>query len=201
MKVNYNLVMEDIISNLETKPTLLLHACCGICSSSVLERLLPYFEITVLFYNPNIFPALEYQHRLEVLKELISKANLPVKLMEIGYNIKDFYKVAKGLENEKEGGRRCSRCYKLRLEETVKIAKENNFDYFCTTLSVSPYKKAITLNEIGKELENKYKVKYLYSDFKKKEGYKRSNELAKKYNLYRQHYCGCEFSFNDITVK
>ncbi len=201
MKVNYNLVMEDIINNLETKPKLLLHACCGVCSSSVLERLIPYFDITVLFYNPNIYPASEYQKRLDVLKEYINKAALPVKIWENDYRIKDFYQVVKGLENEKEGGLRCDKCYLLRLEETAKIAKEKGYDYFCTTLSVSPYKKADTLNEIGKKLEKQYQVKYLYSDFKKKEGYKRSNELAKKYGLYRQHYCGCEFSLNDTTVK
>ncbi len=201
MKVNYNLVMEDIINNLETKPKLLLHACCGVCSSSVLERLIPYFDITVLFYNPNIYPASEYQKRLDVLKEYINKAALPVKILETDYRIKDFYQVVKGLENEKEGGLRCDKCYFLRLEETAKIAKEKGYDYFCTTLSVSPYKKATTLNEIGKRLEQQYQVKYLYSDFKKKEGYKRSNELAKKYGLYRQHYCGCEFSLNDTTVK
>ena len=201
MKVNYNLVMEEIINNLDDKPKLLLHACCGVCSSSVLERLLPYFDITVLFYNPNIFPVSEYQKRLDVLKELIDKASLPVKLLEKGYHVKDFYQQIKGLEKEKEGGRRCDKCYELRLEETAKIAKEKGFDYFCTTLSVSPYKKAGILNEIGKLLEEKYQVQYLYSDFKKKEGYKRSNELAKKYNLYRQHYCGCKFSLNDIMVK
>ena len=201
MKTNYNLIMEDIIDNLNDKPKLLLHACCGVCSSAVLERLIPYFDITVLYYNPNIYPIEEYQKRLEVLKELISKANLPVKLLEVGYNIKEFYEVVKGLEKEKEGGKRCNVCYKLRLEQTALLAQKNKFDYFCTTLSVSPYKKADVLNEIGKSLENKYHVKYLYSDFKKKEGYKRSNELAKKYNLYRQHYCGCEFSLKDMTVK
>ncbi len=201
MKTNYNLIMEDIIDNLNDKPKLLLHACCGVCSSAVLERLIPYFDITVLYYNPNIYPIEEYQKRLEVLKELISKANLPVKLLEVGYNIKEFYEVVKGLEKEKEGGKRCNVCYKLRLEQTALLAQKNKFDYFCTTLSVSPYKKADVLNEIGKSLENKYNVKYLYSDFKKKEGYKRSNELAKKYNLYRQHYCGCEFSLKDMMVK
>ena len=201
MKTNYNLIMEDIIDNLNDKPKLLLHACCGVCSSAVLERLIPYFDITVLYYNPNIYPIEEYQKRLEVLKELISKANLPVKLLEVGYNIKEFYEVVKGLEKEKEGGKRCNVCYKLRLEQTALLAQKNKFDYFCTTLSVSPYKKADVLNEIGKSLENKYNVKYLYSDFKKKEGYKRSNELAKQYNLYRQHYCGCEFSLKDMMVK
>ena len=201
MKTNYNLIMEDIVDNLNDKPKLLLHACCGVCSSAVLERLIPYFDITVLYYNPNIYPIEEYQKRLEVLKELISKANLPVKLLEVGYNIKEFYEVVKGLEKEKEGGKRCNVCYKLRLEQTALLAQKNKFDYFCTTLSVSPYKKADVLNEIGKSLENKYNVKYLYSDFKKKEGYKRSNELAKQYNLYRQHYCGCEFSLKDMMVK
>ena len=201
MKINYNLIMEEIINNLENKPKLLLHACCGVCSSAVLEKLIPYFDITVLYYNPNTYPASEYQKRLDVLKELIEKAKFPVNLLEIGYHVKDFYQVIKGLENEKEGGKRCDICYKLRLEQTAKLAKEKGFDYFCTTLSVSPYKKADVLNKIGQELEEKYNVKYLYSDFKKKDGYKRSNELARKYNLYRQNYCGCEFSLKDVMVK
>ena len=120
--------------------------------------------------------------------------NFDVRIMEIGYNSKDFDNISKGLEDEKEGGKRCSKCYYLRLEKTAQIALENNFDYFTTTLSVSPYKDSQKLNKIGKILEEKYKIKYLYSDFKKKEGYKRSNELARKYNLYRQDYCGCKYS-------
>ena len=201
MKANYNLEMEKIIDTLEGRPKLLLHACCGVCSSSVLERLLPYFDITVLYYNPNIYPESEYQKRLKTQKEIIDKMHLPVKLLEIGYCNQDFENIAKGLEKEKEGGARCIKCFYLRLEQTVKIAKEKQFDYFCTTLSVSPYKDSTKLNEIGKVLEKKYGVKYLYSDFKKKEGYKRSNELAKIYDLYRQHYCGCEYSITEVCVK
>lgn len=194
MKVNYNLEMEKIIGELEGKPNLLLHACCGVCSSAVLERLYPYFNITILFYNPNIYPMEEYIKRLDTQKEIIEKLGVNVKLLEIGYNNKDFEEIAKGLENEKEGGSRCSKCYYLRLEKTAKLAKEKGFDYFCTTLSISPYKNAEKLNKIGKILEEKYQIHYLYSDFKKKDGYKRSTELARKYNLYRQDYCGCEYS-------
>ncbi len=194
MKVNYQLVMEDIISNLKNKPRLLLHACCGVCSSSVLEKLLPFFEITVLYYNPNIYPEEEYFKRLETLKELISKMNLNVDVLTFDYDYSEFKSEVIGLENEKEGGARCSKCFLLRLEKTASLAKEKGFDYFCTTLSVSPYKDSERLNSFGKLFEEKYGVNYLYSDFKKKEGYKRSNELSKRYNLYRQHYCGCEFS-------
>ena len=197
MKTNYNLIMEDIIKNLKGKPKLLLHACCGVCSSSVLERLYPFFDITVLYYNPNIYPEEEYIKRLNVQKDIIQKMNLKVKLLEIGYLKKDFDKIAKGLENEKEGGARCSKCFYLRLEKTAQIASKNHYDYFTTTLSVSPYKNSEKLNKIGEVLSEKYNVKYLYSDFKKKEGYKRSNELAKKYNLYRQHYCGCKYSLKE----
>lgn len=194
MKINYNLEMEKIIENLQSKPKLLLHACCGVCSSAVLERLHPYFNITILFYNPNIYPMEEYIKRLDTQKEIIEKLGVNVKLLETGYNNKDFEEIAKGLENEKEGGSRCSKCYYLRLEKTAKLAKEKGFDYFCTTLSISPYKNAEKLNKIGKILEEKYQIHYLYSDFKKKDGYKRSTELARKYNLYRQDYCGCEYS-------
>lgn len=192
--MNYNILMEEIIGSLKTKPTLLLHACCGVCSSAVLEKLYPYFNITVLYYNPNIYPEGEYKKRLSVLQEIIAKMNLKVNIMEVGYNDDEFYNISKGLEHEKEGGVRCSKCYYLRLDTTAKIAKENNYDYFCTTLSISPYKNAKKLNKIGQILEAKYNVKYLYSDFKKKDGYKRSNELAYKYSLYRQNYCGCKYS-------
>lgn len=197
MKINYNLIMENIINDLKDKPKLLLHACCGVCSSSVLEKLYPFFDITVLYYNPNIYPEEEYIKRLNVQKEIIEKMNFQIKLLEIGYKKEEFDNITKGLENEKEGGARCSKCFYLRLEKTAQIAIQNNFDYFTTTLSVSPYKDSQKLNKIGKILADKYNVKYLYSDFKKKEGYKRSNELAKKYNLYRQHYCGCEFSLKE----
>lgn len=200
MKINYQIIMENIINNLDKKPKLLLHACCGICSSSVLERLIPYFDITVLYYNPNIYPEEEYIKRYETLKELITKSKSNVKIKEIGYESEKFDKIAQGLENEKEGGARCTKCFYLRLEETAKLAQKENYDYFCTTLSVSPYKNSQKLNEIGKILENKYKIKYLYSDFKKKEGYKRSNELSRKYELYRQNYCGCKYSLKEILI-
>ena len=197
MKTNYNLIMEDIIKNMQGKPKLLLHACCGVCSSSVIEKLYPFFEITILYYNPNIYPKEEYIKRLNTQKEIIDKMNINIKLLEIGYLNEEFENIAKGLEDEKEGGTRCTKCFYLRLEKTAKIAKNLNYDYFTTTLSVSPYKDSQKLNKIGEVLEKEYNVKYLYSDFKKKEGYKRSNELAKIYNLYRQHYCGCKYSLKE----
>ena len=197
MKTNYNLIMEDIIKNMQGKPKLLLHACCGVCSSSVIEKLYPFFEITILYYNPNIYPKEEYIKRLNTQKEIIDKMNINIKLLEIGYLNEEFENIARGLEEEKEGGTRCTKCFYLRLEKTAKIAKNLNYDYFTTTLSVSPYKDSQKLNKIGEVLEKEYNVKYLYSDFKKKEGYKRSNELAKIYNLYRQHYCGCKYSLKE----
>lgn len=193
MKTNYNAVMEKIIDSLNGKPKLLLHACCGICSSSVLERLNPYFDLTVLYYNPNIYPKTEYDKRYETLKKLIDE-NYDVKLIELGYESEKFDDISIGLEEEKEGGKRCLKCFNLRLEKSVQYAKEKGFDYFCTTLSVSPHKDSEKLNFIGRALEKKYKIKYLYSDFKKKDGFKRSNELSKKYDLYRQNYCGCKYS-------
>lgn len=197
MNINYQLKMEEIIKeNINKTPTLLLHSCCGPCSSYVLEYLTNYFKITILYYNPNISPYDEYKKRLEEQVRLIN--NLPVKnkvdLLECDYDNIEFEKIVKGLENEKEGGSRCHKCYRLRLEKTAKLAKENNFDYFSTTLTVSPYKNSKVLNEIGKSLSELYNVKYLYSDFKKKEGYKRSIELSRIYNLYRQDYCGCIYS-------
>ncbi len=197
MKTNFNSIMEDIITNLNNKPKLLLHACCGVCSASVIEKLYPHFDITILYYNPNIYPENEYQKRLNTLKELISKLNMDINLMPVKYEAEEFNKIASGLEAEKEGGSRCSKCYLLRLEKTAKLAAEHGFDYFCTTLSVSPYKNAEKLNKIGDILAKKYQVKYLFSDFKKKDGYKRSNELARSYNLYRQKYCGCKYSLNE----
>ncbi len=197
MKTNYNLIMEKTIKSLKGKPKLLLHACCGICSSSVLERLYPFFDITILYYNPNIYPEKEYLKRFDTLKEAVLKMKIKVKLLEIGYQSKEFKEIAKGLENEKEGGKRCTKCFYLRLEKTAKFAQKYSFDYFTTTLSVSPHKDSQKLNNIGKALEEKYKIKYLYSDFKKKEGYNRSNELAKEYDLYRQNYCGCKYSLNE----
>ena len=199
MKENYQVTMEKIIEqeqNNTKTPPLLLHVCCGPCSSSVLERLASFFEITIYYYNPNISPIDEYQKRVEEVKRLIKEFNFknPIHFMEGKYDNEKFENIAKGLENEPEGGARCTKCYYLRLHETAEVAKDNNFDYFTTTLSVSPYKNADKLNEIGRVLENKYNIHYLVSDFKKKDGYKRSIELSKEYNLYRQDYCGCIYS-------
>lgn len=194
--MNYQNKLEELVSSLNYVPKLLLHSCCAPCSSRCIEYLSNYFDITVLYYNPNISPQEEYEKRkkeqIRFLKEFPSKNKLDI--LDVEYNYNDFSDIVKGLEQEKEGGIRCFKCYQLRLEKTAILAKENNFDYFGTTLTVSPYKNSSKLNEIGSLLEKKYNIPYLYSDFKKKEGYKRSIELAKKYNLYRQDYCGCIYS-------
>lgn len=194
MKINYDLELEKILKQLDNKPTLLLHSCCGPCSSYVLEYLSKYFKITILYYNPNIDSKEEFKKRLNEQKRLIKEMNLDVNVIDDGYNYNDFDNVIKGLENEPEGGNRCFKCYRLRLLKTVKMAEEKHFDFFGTTLSISPFKNADKLNSIGLELENEYGIKYLVSDFKKKNGYKRSIELSRKYNLYRQDYCGCIYS-------
>ena len=198
-KINYSLLLEQTISELlnkKEKPSLLLHACCAPCSSYVLEYLSNYFDITILFFNPNISPESEYNFRENELRRLIGEMPLPssVKLISGRYCPEEFYEMAKGLEQLDEGGERCKLCYTLRLAEAAKIAKESNFDYFTTTLSISPYKNAKWLNTIGEEEGIRFGVKYLFSDFKKKNGYKRSCELSEQYSLYRQNYCGCEFS-------
>ena len=197
-KVNYDKLREEIISNLNgARPRLLLHSCCAPCSSSVLEKLVKHFFVTVFYYNPNIMDSVEYYKRLNEQKEfLLKRYNGDVLVIDGHYNVNDFLTVINGFEGAKEGGERCKRCYRLRLEETAKTAKELQFDYFTTTLSVSPHKNATWLNEIGEELEKIYGVKYLYADFKKGGGYLRSIELSKEYNLYRQDYCGCDFSKN-----
>ena len=197
--MNYQLELEktiDFVSKLEKKPTLLLHACCGPCSSYVLEYLNKYFDITILYYNPNIYPAEEYYRRKDELKKFLTEFMLGhnIKLVEDEYIPNDYYFAIKGQEELGEKSRRCYSCYELRLERAVKYAKEHNFDYFTTTLSISPYKVSDWINEIGGLLEQKYEVKYLYADFKKKNGYKRSLELSSEYGLYRQDYCGCKFS-------
>ncbi|MDF2686095.1 MAG: hypothetical protein K0S55_1276 [Clostridia bacterium] len=199
MKINYQLRLENeikLINNTAEVPTLFLHSCCAPCSSYVLEYLSKYFNITIFYYNPNIYPEEEYYHRVEEQKKFISEFNAknPIKFIEGKYDTENFYKIIKGYENEKEGGLRCFKCYALRLEETASMASNLKFDYFTTTLSVSPYKNAEKLNEIGLELSIKYSVKYLFADFKKKNGYKRSIELSNDYGLYRQAYCGCIFS-------
>lgn len=176
------------------RPSLLLHACCAPCSSYCIEYLNGHFEITLFFYNPNIFPAEEYTHRVNELKRLVREMGLNIPVLEAENDTESFYALARGRENVREGGARCFDCYRLRLEKTAQLAKEKGFDYFTTTLSISPLKNAQKLREIGLALEGEYGVKNLPSDFKKKEGYKRSIELSKKYNLYRQDYCGCEYS-------
>lgn len=201
MKINFQKKLEetlkDIISS-NKKPSLLLHSCCAPCSSYVLEYLSDIFKITVLYYNPNIYPESEYQKRLKEQKWFIDE--FPVKsrieIIDIMYNESEFLDYIKGNENDKEGGPRCFKCYELRLSKTAEIAKEKGFDYFTTTLSISPHKNSQKLNDIGGYLSQKYGVKYLFSDFKKKEGFKRSLILSEKYNLYRQEYCGCRFSRN-----
>ena len=201
-KINYQKELDFLIENLEKNkkvPTLLLHSCCAPCSSYVLEYLSKYFKISILFYNPNIYPLEEYSRRVAEQKGLISVLEVKnkIRFIESRYDTESFYNITKGLEDQKEGGERCFKCYGLRLKEVAIIAKEQEFDYFTTTLSISPHKNAQKLNEIGSELSEEYNVKYLYSDFKKKEGYKRSIELSNEYNLYRQDYCGCIFSKNE----
>ena len=198
--MNYQKELDKLISNLEKEgktPKLLLHSCCAPCSSYVLEYLSNYFEITVFYYNPNIFPESEYTKRILEQQMLIQdmKVKHPVSFLAGSYERDKFYEIAAGLEHLKEGGERCFKCYELRLEEAAKIAQEGKFDYFTTTLSISPMKNAEKLNEIGNKVGAKYGVSYLQSDFKKKNGYKRSIELSKEFGLYRQDYCGCEFSY------
>lgn len=198
-KRNYRIEQEKIIKAFEgTPPRLLLHSCCAPCSSAVLEYLSEHMAITVFYFNPNIFPEEEFLHRIAEQKRLISElpCKNPVEFIEHGWQEERFYAAVKGLENIPEGGERCFACYRLRLEETARLAAEKGFDYFTTTLSISPYKNADKLNEIGEELAAKYGVKHLPSDFKKRDGYKRSIELSAKYGLYRQDYCGCVFSKN-----
>lgn len=195
-KRNFQCELEDIIKSFKSKPKLMLHACCAPCSSYVLEYLSKYFEITMLYYNPNITPESEYKKRLCELQRLLGEADFAqgVKLLLCDYDPERFFEIAKGLEHLPEGEERCFKCYELRLRETVKAAIENRSDYFTTTLSISPYKNSKKLAEVSLALESEYGIKWLPSDFKKKNGYKRSIELSKEYNLYRQNYCGCIFS-------
>ena len=199
--MNFQKLLDEEIELIKEKgirPKLLIHACCGPCSSYVIEYLSNYFDITIYYYNPNIYPTNEFLRRYDELekfiKEFNEKNNIEIKLYSVDYETKEFYEAIRGLEHMGEKSRRCYNCYKLRMAKSAKYAKENDFDYFTTTLSISPYKNANWINEIGKKLEEKIGIKYLYSDFKKKDGYKRSLELSKEYNLYRQEYCGCVYS-------
>ena len=207
--MNYQLELDKLIKELQKKqtdaayyvPRLLLHSCCAPCSSYVLEYLSQYFEITVLYYNPNIFPEEEYRKRVEEQKKLIAALPVkhPVSFVEGRYQPEEFFAVAKGLEDVPEGGERCRKCFRLRLEETAKLAAEGKYDYYTTTLSISPLKNAQALNEIGQELATVYEIPYLPSDFKKRGGYQRSIELSREYELYRQNFCGCVYSMREST--
>ena len=196
-KRNYSRECEAVISELEAageKPRLLLHACCAPCSSYCLEYLAPHFDITVFFYNPNMDTEEEFIRRSAELERFIDSSQMNVKVTIERYAPQEFYNAVRGLEAEPEGGGRCFKCYELRLRATAAYAAKNSFDYFTTTLSISPHKNAGALNEIGERLGFEYGVRFLPSDFKKKDGFKRSIELSMRYGLYRQNYCGCVYS-------
>lgn len=198
-KVNYQKELDKVIDKIQRDgitPTLLLHVCCAPCSSYCLEYLSQYFKIIVFFYNPNISFKEEYDYRLSEEKRLIGEMKFknPVEIIDSRYDPNEFFGAVKGLENEPEGGRRCLECFRLRLRESCKKAKEIGADYITTTLTISPLKNAQALNEIGSECAKEYGVSWLFSDFKKREGYKRSIVLSQEYDLYRQNYCGCAFS-------
>lgn len=201
-KRNYQRELEQILEELKKEgkvPKLFLHSCCAPCSSYVLEYLSEYFEITVFYYNPNIYPPREYEERAREQKRFIEQfpARYPISYVEGKYDTKRFYEMAKGLEHIPEGGERCFRCYELRMREAAMLAKEGGYDFFTTTLSISPLKNAQKLNEIGEALQSELGIRHLPSDFKKKGGYQRSTQLSKEYELYRQNYCGCVFSKNE----
>ena len=198
-QINYQKRMEEEIAKVrqnEAVPKLLLHSCCGPCSTYCIQTLSEYFSVTVYYFNPNIYPPKEYACRAAEQKRFIEQFPVkhPVSFVEGPFEPKEFYDYIRGYEKEPEGGERCFLCYRLRLEKTAEYAKQNQFDYFTTTLSISPLKNAAKLNEIGGELAVKYDILYLFSDFKKKEGYKKSTEISREYGMYRQYYCGCVFS-------
>ena len=204
-KRNYQKEMEKIIESFdkEQTPSLLLHSCCAPCSSYCLEYLSQYFKITVFYYNPNIYPEEEYQMRVREQQDFIRRFPFdnPVDFVEGTYDTERFYATVKGLEKVKEGGERCFACYRLRLTEAFEAADRLHMDYVTTTLSISPLKKADQLNAIGEELAKSYRADYLVSDFKKKNGYKRSVEITSEYGMYRQDYCGCVFSMRERQNK
>ena len=196
MNINYHKLCLEEISKFDTTKKILLHSCCAPCSSYVITFLSNYFDITILYYNPNISPKEEYEKRKKEQIKLIKNLKVKNKLnfLDCDYDNNKYNDLIKGLENCKEGGNRCKICFNLRLEKTAKLAKINNYDYFCSTLTVSPHKNSKIINEIGMSLSKKYNIKWLYSDFKKNEGFKQSIKLSKKYDLYRQDYCGCIYS-------
>ena len=194
-RINYQLEMEKVLRTLDgTRPKLLLHACCAPCSSATLERLSAHFDLTILYYNPNIYPPEEYHRREAELERFVEQAGYHYPVVELPYDPQEFYTAVKGLENEPEKGARCTVCYRLRMRRAAQYAAEHGFDWFTTTLSISPHKDAARINQIGQELEAEFGIRHLPSDFKKQNGYLRSLQLSEEYGLYRQDYCGCEFS-------
>ena len=195
---NYQREMERVIEKQgDNRPRLLLHVCCGPCSSSVLERLTPHFRLTLLWYNPNIYPEAEFIRRRETLEKLVKDMGLAdqVELLFEEHRSAEYYERARGLEDEPEGGARCTECFRLRLEETARLAKERDFDFFGTTLTLSRHKDAVRINALAEEIAAREGVRWLPSDFKKQDGENRSIELCERYNVYRQLYCGCEYSY------
>ena len=206
VKINYQLELEKIIKEIEKNgdtPSLLLHSCCGPCSSYVLEYLSQYFLITIFYYNPNIYPSEEYWYRVDEQQKIIdiTKAKNPIKMVTGAYDVERFYEMARGMEDMREGGQRCHKCYEMRLKEAAIFAKKEGYDYFTTTLSISPHKNSQVLNHIAKDLSDRIGVKNLPSDFKKKGGYKRSCEITREYGFYRQDYCGCVFSKREMEER
>ncbi len=192
-KINYDKLMQEQINKFDTKKTLLLHSCCGPCSTACIERLKQFFDVTIFYYNPNIYPKEEFEKRLYNQQKVINYFS-DVKIVSPTYEEEIYLKTVKGLEGEKEGGKRCEECFKLRLRETALYAKLHGYEYFGTTLTVSSHKNEQIINKIGKEISEETKVEFLFSDFKKHDGYKRSIDLSKQIDLYRQNYCGCRFS-------
>ena len=202
MNINYHKLCLEEIKKLDKTKNILLHSCCAPCSSYVITFLSNYFNITILYYNPNIYPKEEYYKRKEEQIKLIKTLKTKNKLdfLDCDYDNDIYNEKVKGYETQREGGSRCQICFNLRLEKTAKIAKSKNYDYFCSTLTVSPHKNSKIINEIGEKISQEYNIKWLYSDFKKNEGFKQSIELSKKYELYRQDYCGCIFSQNKTKI-
>lgn len=202
--INYQKQLDTVIAQLNgEQPSLLMHSCCAPCSSYCLEYLSQYFKITILYYDPNISPETEFIKRAEEQRRLVSEMRFenPVEVVIDRYDPQEFYNAVKGLEHIPEGGERCFVCYRLRLERAAEYAAENGFDYFCSTLTISPLKNSQKLNEIGEMLSEIYSVKHLPSDFKKRNGYKRSIELSREYGLYRQNYCGCVYSKLEVQQR
>ena len=205
-KINYQKELDKLIIKFTEEgqvPSLLLHSCCAPCSSYCIEYLSQFFYVTVFYYNPNIYPDEEYYHRVKEQQRFIKEfpTKYPVKFIEGDYDKSSFYEIAKGLEKEPEKGKRCHRCYDLRLRRTAAVAKEKGFDFFSTTLTISPMKDSQVLNEIGASIGTELGINWLYSDFKKREGYKRSTEISREYDMYRQDYCGCVYSYNERQLQ